>query len=124
MNTSSYTIHNVTRQSTIGNNLQLAKTAYARRVGLLYHQHLEINEGILIPARSWLPLIAIHTIGMKFSIDVIFVDSYERALEICTLPPNRVKCVLGAWWVLETAEGTITASRTQKGDQIDFTKNS
>ncbi|MDL1894788.1 DUF192 domain-containing protein [Anaerolineae bacterium CFX7] len=119
----SYKILNVTRQTNIATRIHIAKTARERRVGLLKHTHLEIGEGILVPARSWLPLIAVHTVGMKFPIDVFFLDWHNRVLEICTLPPNQVACVLGARWVLETAQGIIIASWTRRGDQIEFKIN-
>jgi uncharacterized membrane protein (UPF0127 family) len=120
---SSYTAHNATRQIIIGIRIELANTAHARRVGLLNHTHLEIGEGLLIPERSWIPLMAIHTIRMKFPIDVFFLDKNNRVLELCTLPPNQVTWVKGAKRVLEMAEGAIAFSGSQQGDVIVFTIN-
>ena len=119
----SYTVHNATRQIIIGTRIELANTAHARRVGLLNHTHLEIGEGLLIPGRSWIPLMAIHTIRMKFPIDIFFLDKNNRVLELCTLPPNRVTWVKGAKRVLEMAEGAIAFSGSQQGHVIVFTIN-
>ncbi len=123
MDTHSYIILNLTRQTSIATQIRLADTARARRIGLVNHTHLEKGEGLLIQPRRWLPLIVIHTIRMKFPIDIFFLDKNKRVLEICTLPPNRVACVLGVRWVLETAEGTIVTSSTQENDQIEFVMN-
>lgn len=119
----SYTVFNRTTQTQIATRMPLANTAPTRRVGLLKHERLEIGHGLTISGRKWLPLMAIHTVGMKFSIDVFFLDHRKHVLEICTLAPNRVKCVFGARWVLETAEGTIVSTRTQRGDQVELTEN-
>src|SRR6266536_1719613 len=100
----SYTAHNSTPQSIIGTYIELANTAQARRVGLLNHEHLESGHGLLIPGRSWIPLMAIHTIRMKFPIDIFFLDKNNRVLALYTLPPNRVTWVKGAKRVLEMAE--------------------
>lgn len=105
----SYTIYNTTRQTIVGTHLELANTAHARLADLLNHKRLEMGHGLLIPGRNWIPLMAIHTSRMKFPIDVFFLDK-----------DNRVTWVIGAQWVLETAEGTIANSGTRQGDPIRF----
>lgn len=116
----SFTVNNATRQTTIATHIQLADTPQTRRVGLLKHARLELGEGLLISGRDWLPFMAIHTIRMKFPIDVLFLDSSHRVVALYTLPPNRIAWGSGAHGVLETAEGTIAASRTQIGDKIEL----
>ena len=118
-----YTIFNRTRQTWIATRVELAHTAHWRRVGLLKHDQLEIGQGLAIPGRSWIPFMAIHTIGMKFPIDVFFLDKNKRVVGLFTVPPNRMVCVLGAQCVLETAEGTISTSSTRLGDEIILTIN-
>ncbi|MCC7165524.1 MAG: DUF192 domain-containing protein [Anaerolineae bacterium] len=117
----SYTVHNATRQIIIGTRIELATTPQARRVGLLKHDRLEIGHGLLIPGRNWFPFMAIHSIRMKFPIDVFFLDRNNRVLGLETLRPNRVAWVMGAQWVLEMAEGAIAVSGSQEGDVIAFT---
>lgn len=120
----SYTVHNATRQIILGTRIELANAAHARRVGLLKHDRLEMGHGLLIPGRSWIPLMAIHTIRMRFPIDLFFLDKNNRVLALCTLPPNRVTWVKGAKRALEMAEATIALSGSQQGDVIVFTINS
>lgn len=119
----SYRVRNSTSQTIIASRVELASTPHTRRVGLLNHQRLEMGHGLLIPGRSWIPFMAIHTIRMKFPIDVFFLDKNKRVLGLCTLPPNRVAWAMSAQWVLETAEGTIASSGSQLGDEMILTIN-
>lgn len=107
----------------IGTQVELAKTAYTRRVGLLKHEYLEMGHGLLIIGRRWLPLMAIHTFRMKFPIDVFFLDKHSKVIRSCTMPPNRIAWAWGARMVVETAVGTIDLSRTQNGDTIECKVN-
>ncbi len=114
----SYTVNNATRQTTIGTHVELAITTHARRIGLLKYEQLEPGHGLGIPARNWLSFMAIHTIGMKFPIEVLFLDRNNKVIRHCTLPPNRIAWAQGARMVLETAVGMIDDSGTREGDTI------
>lgn len=116
-------ILNRTKQSIIATHVQIAMTAHARRIGLLKHEQLEPGHALGIPARAWIPFMAIHTFGMKFHIDVLFLDKHNTVIQSCTMPPNRIACAWGARMVLETAVGTIDQSRTRRRDQVEFTEN-
>lgn len=117
-------ILNHTKQTIIATHVQIATTADARRIGLLKHDRLETGHALGIPARVWMPFIAIHTFGMKFPIDVLFLDKHNMVIRSCTMPPNRIAWAWGARMVLETAVGTIDQSRTQSGDAVEFQVNS
>ncbi len=116
-------IVNHTKQTIIATNVKIATTAHARRIGLLNHERLEPGHALAIPARAWIPFIAIHTFGMKFPIDVLFLDKHNIVIRSCTMPPNRIELAWGARMVLESAVGTIEQSRTQRGDVIEFQGN-
>lgn len=115
-----FTVLNATRKTKIAAYVTLADTSQARRVGLLHHTRLEPEEGLYIPARSWFPFTVIHTVRMKFTIDVFFLDEQHRVVALDTLPPNRILWSSGACGVLETAAGTIPLSQTQIGDIIEM----
>lgn len=116
-------ILNHTKQTIITTHVEIATTAHARRIGLLKHDRLEPGHALGIPARAWIPFMAIHTFGMKFSIDVLFLDKHNKVIHSCTMPPNRIAWTWDARMVLETAIGTIDQSRTQRGDTIEFQAN-
>ena len=113
-------VTNHTKQILIASHVEIATTAHARRIGLLKHDRLETGHALCIPARAWIPFIAIHTFGMKFPIDVLFLDKHNQVIRCCTLPQNRIAWAWGARMVLETAIGAIEYSRTSHSDRIEF----
>lgn len=86
--------------------VRVAQTWLARMRGLLGYPQPAPGEGILIP-HCW----SIHTIGMRYPIDVVFLDQSMVVVRICPgVPPGRL-----ALWsrrathVLELASGQASA---------------
>ena len=82
-------------------SVEVATTRGARRRGLLGRQGIE-GAMLLSPARS------VHTVGMKFAIDVAHLDSQMRVLTVSTMKPGRI----GRWsrrarHVLEAEAGSL-----------------
>lgn len=79
---------------------------------------MELGKG----AGLWIaPCEAIHTMGMKIPIDVLFLSkSYEVRKISAGLPPWRFSVCLRAHSVLELASGTLKSSGTQAGDQLSL----
>ncbi|MGW3414547.1 DUF192 domain-containing protein [Streptomyces sp. NPDC000888] len=63
--------------------LELAESARARRRGLLGREGIE-GALLLSPASS------VHTVGMRFAIDVAHLDAKFRVLAVRTMRPGRV----------------------------------
>lgn len=62
---------------------------------------------------------AVHTIGMGYSIDIVFCDSRGRILRIVRgLRPFRLARHAGAALVWETASGVVERWGWQIGDEI------
>ena len=110
-----FIVHNRSRGSVLAVNVRLADTPRSRRIGLLKHQMLGAGEGLWI-----YPTQAIHTFGMRFPIDVAFLDSALRIKRIYHgLAPFRLTSfVWGAKSVLELAPGSLTGDRV--GDELQF----
>ena len=75
------------------------------------------GEGLLLePCRS------VHTIGMAYPIDVLFIAKDGRVVKaVRDLKPGRVTWpVLAAHMALELPAGTIEASGTLPGDRLEF----
>jgi uncharacterized membrane protein (UPF0127 family) len=108
---------NVTRGQVLVERLEWAGTSQARRQGLLGRSHLDPEAGIYIA-----PCQGIHMFGMKFPIDVAFIDRDGRILAVHhVLKPNRVsRIVFRADGVLELAAGRLKATDTVVGDQVEF----
>ena len=64
-------------------SLEVASSARARRRGLLGRDGID-GALLLEPARS------VHTVGMRFAIDVAHCDAEMRVLRVTTMAPNRV----------------------------------
>jgi uncharacterized membrane protein (UPF0127 family) len=108
---------NLTRQTCLAGRVRVADSFFSRAVGVLGRSSLDADEGVWIS-----PCRGIHTIGMRCSLDVVFLDAQNRAVKVVTgLTPFRV-CWGGkdARSVLELAVGTIERSLTRAGDRIDF----
>ena len=79
----------------------VADTPATRLRGLLGLDRLCSGEAIVL----W-PCAAVHTFGMRFAIDVVFVD---RSLRVCAVRPNvparRFAAHWRAWAVIELASG-------------------
>lgn len=108
-------VYNTTKGHCLGDQISMADTSLRRLVGLLGKRSLAPGSGLFI-----VPSQAIHTVGMAFPIDVIFVDDRYNVLGVReAVRPFRVTRVFWkAYGVLELPVGTISSSRTEVGDQI------
>jgi hypothetical protein len=85
-------------------------------VGLLNRSALAQGEGLLLD-RCY----GIHTFGMRFAIDVLFLDKNLCVIRtVRALPPFRTCVVRKAVYVLELPAGTIDRSQTEPGHQIQI----
>ena len=111
-------IRNVARGSVLADQADVADTSRTRRVGLLKHDSLPTGGGLWIT-----PCEGIHTFGMKFPIDGVFLDRTKRILKIrADMGPRRISLCLRAHSVLELPSGTARASQSLPGDQLEFDK--
>lgn len=70
-----------------------------------------------------MPCEAVHTIGMKFPIDVLFLDKKKRVLKVRPeMGKWRMSMCLRAHSVLELPSGTADRAQTAAGDQLEFEK--
>lgn len=109
---------NRTRGTYLGVNIKMANTFRTRLIGLYAHRHLRAGDGVLLT-----PTNSIQTIGMRTSLDLIFLDDRLRVVHLLEhVPPGRVIWpVRGAHATLEIPAGLIESSETQVGDQIEVT---
>lgn len=94
-------------------SLEVADTASSRRRGLLGRDGIE-GALLLSPARS------VHTVRMRFAIDVAHVDADMVVLAVVTMAPWRV----GRWrrrarHVIEAEAGALRRWGIEPGVTID-----
>jgi uncharacterized protein len=111
-------VRNQTRNTVLADTADVADTAAKRRTGLLKHKGLEPGQGLWI-----VPCEAVHSFGMKFAIDLVYIDRKKKVRKTRpNMVPRRISACLLADSVLELPVGAIAASRTQVGDQLSFEK--
>src|SRR5882724_2104159 len=70
-------VRNLTRDTVVADRAIIADTSQKRRTGLLKHTGLEDGEGLWI-----VPCEGIHMFGMKFAIDVLFLNKQRKVLKV------------------------------------------
>ena len=107
---------NATKKTVISDNCHFANTVLKRMVGLLNRGQFNKGEGLLLGRCH-----GIHTFGMRFSIDVLFLDKDFCVIRaVKALPPYRTCVVKKSVYVLEVPVGAVDASHTGEGDQIQI----
>lgn len=96
----------------IARHVQLACSFQSRCLGLLSRSIMPKEEGLLL-----IPGGSIHTLGMRFPIDVIFLNRQMRILGLAEgVRPWRIRVApRGTRRVLELAAGQIAANRLACG---------
>jgi hypothetical protein len=107
---------NATKKTVVSDNCHFANTVLKRVVGLLNRGRFDKGEGLLLD-RCY----GIHTFGMRFPIDVLFLDKDLCVIRaVKALSPYRTCVVKKSVYVLEVPVGAVDASRTGEGDQIQI----
>jgi trehalose synthase len=100
----------------LGRRVPVAAGPRARLLGLSRLDRAEAGAGLLVPGCS-----SVHTFGMRFALDLVFLDRCGRALAVQReVPPRRFVSERGAVAVLELPSGTLSeqesSSSTSAGD--------
>lgn len=101
----------------VGNHVQRAASFTERLRGLLSHTRLKDGEGL------WLtPGASIHTIGMRFPIDVVFLDRGHFVLDIRrNVKPNRAcRAPRRTRSTLELRAGACSDLGVERGQKLRF----
>ena len=115
-------LRNRTRETLLAADACVAATFLSRLVGLLGQRPTwaHASRGLWI-----IPSHGVHTLGMRFAIDVIFLDRKRIVIHVEeNLRPWRVSRVIAnARSVLELPVSTIAQSHTRIGDQIEVVRS-
>lgn len=108
-------ITNLTRGTVLASRALVPETPSERTTGLLNHEQLLPGEGLLLVHCS-----SIHTFGMKFTIDVCFLDRSFRVLQCLRVFPRRRVTNEGSSCVVELPPGALQETCFQDQLKIDF----
>jgi len=110
-----YCVYNKTRDSFLALNIARADTHLKRLKGLLGTLRLNSDEGIWVT-----PSQGVHTIGLRFAIDLVYLNSNHSVIELVEsigtfrIGPLRMNCDS----VLELPARAIYHSHTQIHDDL------
>jgi len=93
---------------------EVADTLLARTRGLLGRRGYE--GALFLPHTR-----AVHSVGMRFAIDVAFLDGQMKVVDTVRLPPWRL--TLPRWrakWVLEAEAGAFERWGLRRGDRLEL----
>lgn len=109
---------NQTKGSLLAEKIWVAQSFFERLKGLIGEKPLEGCEALLIPFCN-----GVHTFGMGFPIDVIYLDREGKVLAaLSALKPNSFGPInFHSARVLELPEGTLKQTQTQLGDMVMLT---
>jgi hypothetical protein len=110
-------IINVSKGTTLAQNILIADTPLKRIIGLIGRKQLAKDEALIIRSCN-----SIHTLFMGFPIDVLFVSSKNKIIFLKThLQPWQVTPIFWqAEFVIELPAGAVQNSNTSLGDEIRF----
>lgn len=92
----------------------LAENPLSRMKGLLGRRSLSAGEGVLLRPAS-----AVHTLFMRFPIDLIFLSRELDVVDVVAeVPPWRAAWRRGARAVLELPAGEAGRRRLRAGDRL------
>jgi uncharacterized membrane protein (UPF0127 family) len=110
-----YCVYNQTRESFLSLGVAAADTMLTRLKGLIGKLALGLDEGLwMVPSRG------IHTVGVLFPLDLVYLDDANRVIHVIeSFPTFRISPIITqAASVLELPTHTIYSSQTQPGDQL------
>jgi hypothetical protein len=120
----SLTIVNQRTHVILARRADVATSFFQRLRGLIGRPFMAPGEGMVFPAHGGLA--QVHTLFMRFPIDVLYADSASRitALDVGVRPWRVGRLVSNCAWVIELPAGTIAASGTRSGDALSLEWNS
>jgi uncharacterized protein len=115
MDRRTYCVYNQTRECFLSLGVTPADTIFARLKGLIGRLRLKLDEGLWI-----VPSQGIHTLGVLFPLDLIYLDENYQVIHVIEhFPRFRIAPLrIQAASVLELPTHTIYSSQTQSGDQL------
>jgi uncharacterized membrane protein (UPF0127 family) len=117
--TPNHRLVNRTRDFVVAARIEPAFDSRARRKGLLGRQFLPSDVVLAIA-----PSNAVHTFGMQFPIDILFVTRDGTVIKrVLSLKARRLSASCRAFAVLEFAAGNLGVAATRTGDRLAVEEN-
>lgn len=108
-------INNISTNICLANRAKVARNLWSRITGLIGKKDFNPGEGLVL-----LPCKGIHTLGMRFPIDVLYVSETGIVTKILSgIKPNRWGPVLKeTQFIIELPASIVQRTGTKTGDRI------
>ena len=107
---------NVTRGVVLATTIEPALDSETRRRGLLGRDGLPAASAIIIA-----PSNAVHTFGMRFPIDLLFVRKNGQVVKhVVNVPPRRISVGWRGYAVIEFCANHPGVERTEVGELLEI----
>ena len=107
-------LRNCTKGTIVANYVWVADNFWKRLKGLLGTKSLPVGYGMIIR-----PCNSVHTFGMAYPIDILFVDCDDRISKIVVgMPSGRMVMGSGSSYVVELPLGTVRQTHCMVGDVL------
>lgn len=121
-------ITNKTRKTVLAEKVEVATGFWHKMLGLMFRSKIADSAGFLLEFENE-DFHGIWMLGMRFEIDLVFIDSGKRVVDIFeNLKPISLNPI--AWkvykptkpvkWVLELKSGRIRKTKTSVQDNLFF----
>lgn len=109
-----HVLENVSTHRVVADQLLTAFDSTSRRQGLLGRDGLPDGSALIIA-----PSNAVHTLFMRFPIDILFVRRDGTVIKLrSAVRPWRIAASLRAFAVIELPAGSLARSHTKTGDRL------
>ena len=121
-------IKNLTKKKILVKDLEIAKSVGKKTKGLMFRKELAKNSGLLM-VFGYDRKHEIWMFGMRFPIDIVFIDKEKRIVEInhSVKPMGKNPKTWRVYrpskscrYVLEVNSGIMKKTKTETGDVLDF----
>lgn len=105
---------NETKNTAVVEDLQVARSMWARFWGLMGRRELPEGQGLLID-----PCSSIHMFFMRFALDVVFLDKEGTVVKVVEgIRPWRMALGAGGKKALELNAGAAKQAKIEVGDRL------
>ena len=109
-------------KGTVLGECEIADTFFSRLRGTMFKKKLERGLILKLPNTRSRSGSAIHMFFVMFPLDIIFADSDKKVVDVVSIDPWKTHTPKKpSMYVIEMEKGTIEASGTEIGDELDFT---
>ena len=108
-------LRNTTTGRVIASNVKRADNWWMRLCGLLSKSHVGPDDGLWFDNCD-----AVHTVGMRATIDIVFLDHDSRVVKVepCVSSMRFAVVCAGAKTVVELGEGSLAGRDVLVGDRL------